>query len=119
MLFTVENWYCRPDHVVKPFLIIKRKTSLSHFEQCPFKHRREWRSTRNFHQTIMELAKYVALDYIFCFIQAVVMIISSNVSHHYWPKLRSWLVNKQKPNQQINHSTKQQHRYTSTRSGRW
>lgn len=29
MLFTVENWYRRSDHVIEPLLIIKRKTSLN------------------------------------------------------------------------------------------
>ena len=40
MLFTVENGHQRPDHIIEPLLIIKRKTSLSHFEQYPFEHGR-------------------------------------------------------------------------------
>ena len=40
MLFTVENGHQRPDHIIEPLLIIKRKTSLSHFEQYPIEHGR-------------------------------------------------------------------------------
>ena len=44
------------------------------------------------------------------FFQIVTAIISSTFLHYYWPNLRSWLVNKRKPNQKIKHRAIQHHR---------